>query len=355
METDRRILEKLAQDKTFNNPEYFQEIFHSKYPRLIEYKRETESWRKFYIRMIFYMSKLKEMNIQYSPTANPEKIYFQVTGKSPLFDLSKIPTLDLSKINNLRSSVNLQKERLVQTPVDVNFPTQEYEDDIIAHLKSKETKLKFNLSEEPSSYITNKKRKILVEWMIEVCQEYRLNDKTLHLSVNLFDRFISLVPNLIYSKIQIVGCACMLIASKFVETFGPDVGNFVYIADNSFTKEQLIETESTVLKTLNWEIAVPTSIDFLDYYLYKLALISKNDIRFTQISKNDQTQQLEKKTHSALNEILSSLTMYNFLPSLLAAASIFYMTGDWTQQMEQVTRYTREQVESAIPIFKPVE
>lgn len=38
--------------------------------------------------------------------------------------------------------------------------------------------------------ITPKMREILIDWMIEVCEEFMLKRETLHISVNFIDRYL---------------------------------------------------------------------------------------------------------------------------------------------------------------------
>ena len=57
-------------------------------------------------------------------------------------------------------------------------------------------------------------RGILIDWLVEVAEEYRLEAETLYLAVNYIDRFLSHVP-VNRSKLQLVGVTCMLVASKY--------------------------------------------------------------------------------------------------------------------------------------------
>ena len=41
------------------------------------------------------------------------------------------------------------------------------------------------------------------------------------------------------SKLQLVGAACMFIAAKYEEIYPPDVSEFVYITDDTYTKRQV--------------------------------------------------------------------------------------------------------------------
>ena len=60
--------------------------------------------------------------------------------------------------------------------------------------------------------ITFPMRSILVDWLIEVSEEYKLNTETIFLAVNYIDRFLSYV-SVQRARLQLVGTACMFIAA----------------------------------------------------------------------------------------------------------------------------------------------
>lgn len=55
-------------------------------------------------------------------------------------------------------------------------------------------------------------REILIDWLNEVAQEYKLTDYSLFLSVNFTDRFLTKI-SVHRTKLQLVGITCLLIAS----------------------------------------------------------------------------------------------------------------------------------------------
>ncbi|GFP81490.1 cyclin-a2-4 [Phtheirospermum japonicum] len=60
--------------------------------------------------------------------------------------------------------------------------------------------------------ITQDMRAILIDWLVEVSDEYKMASDTLYLTVNLIDRFLS--NNYIEKlKLQLLGVTCMLIAT----------------------------------------------------------------------------------------------------------------------------------------------
>lgn len=55
-------------------------------------------------------------------------------------------------------------------------------------------------------------RCILVDWLVEVAEEYQLKPQTLFLTINYIDRFLSFM-SVRRGKLQLVGAACMLVAA----------------------------------------------------------------------------------------------------------------------------------------------
>jgi len=68
-------------------------------------------------------------------------------------------------------------------------------------------------------------------------------------------------------KLQLLGVVSMFIATKFEEIDPPKVGEFAYITDNTYTKNEILSMECTVLVALNFQIVIPTPTHFLDRLL----------------------------------------------------------------------------------------
>lgn len=65
----------------------------------------------------------------------------------------------------------------------------------------------------------------------------------------------------------------MLIACKYEEIYPPVVKDFVYITDNAYSKEEILQKERHMLTVLDFEIQITSSYRFLE--------------RFTRVSKSD--------------------------------------------------------------------
>lgn len=69
-----------------------------------------------------------------------------------------------------------------------------------------------NYIEKVQKGVTIHMRGILVDWLVEVAEEYKLLPETLFLSVSYIDRFLSVSP-VSKSRLQLLGVSSMLIAS----------------------------------------------------------------------------------------------------------------------------------------------
>lgn len=57
-------------------------------------------------------------------------------------------------------------------------------------------------------------RAILFDWLIEVCEVYKLHRETYYLTVDYIDRYLTLKHNISKNQLQLIGITCLFIASK---------------------------------------------------------------------------------------------------------------------------------------------
>lgn len=55
----------------------------------------------------------------------------------------------------------------------------------------------------------------------------------------------------------------MFIASKYEEMYAPEVGDFVYITDNTYSKQDIFKMERTMLRKLDFNLSKPLPLHFL--------------------------------------------------------------------------------------------
>lgn len=191
------------------------------------------------------------------------------------------------------------------------FGVTEYASEIYQYLKKSELKNmpKPNYMKKQTD-INHSMRSILVDWLVEVAEEYKLSLQTLYLTINYIDRFLS-VMSVLRGKLQLVGTACMLIAAKFEEIYPPDISDFVYITDDTYNAKQVLKMESLILKTLGFEVCAPTILNFLERFL-----------------KAAECPEADKSKVESLAKYLCELSLLNgepflqYRPSTVAASAV---------------------------------
>ncbi|KYO26433.1 cyclin-A1 isoform B [Alligator mississippiensis] len=178
--------------------------------------------------------------------------------------------------DQLDASFQSQHEDQVDNNTDV-MNVGEYAEDIHQYLREAEVRYRpkpYYMRKQPD--ITAGMRAILVDWLVEVGEEYKLRTETLYLAVNFLDRFLSCM-SVLRGKLQLVGTAAVLLAAKYEEIYPPEVDEFVYITDDTYTKRQLLRMEHLLLKVLAFDLTVPTINQFLLQYLQRHGVCIKTE------------------------------------------------------------------------------
>ncbi|XP_043982439.1 cyclin-A2 [Gambusia affinis] len=247
--------------------------------------------------------------------------------RQPLATIDIPSSMDVSFDSPMDMSVVDGDEK----PVNVN-EVPEYAAEIHTYLREMEVKTRPKagyMKKQPD--ITNSMRAILVDWLVEVGEEYKLQNETLHLAVNYIDRFLSSM-SVLRGKLQLVGTAAMLLASKFEEIYPPEVAEFVYITDDTYTKKQVLRMEHLVLKVLSFDLAAPTIHQFLTQY-------------FCHQSVTKQVESLAMYLGEL--SLVDSDPFLKYLPSQMAAAAYILanitVTGSsWPKSLVEMSGYTLE-------------
>ena len=93
---------------------------------------------------------------------------------------------------------------------------------------------------------------------------------------------LALHPSHHVAALAQVGVTAMLVASKYEEIWAPEVKDFVFISDEAYTREQILEMEKIMLNTLRFNLTVPTAFAFLHRYLKAGAVPKASQVRCCQ-------------------------------------------------------------------------
>nr|DAD27011.1 TPA_asm: hypothetical protein HUJ06_028479 [Nelumbo nucifera] len=191
--------------------------------------------------------------------------------------------------------------------------------------------------------ITQSMRGILVDWLVEVSEEYKLVSDTLYLTVYLIDRFLS--QNYIErQRLQLLGITCMLIASKYEEICAPRVEEFCLITDNTYPKTEVLKMESQVLNYLGFQLSTPTIQTFLRRFL-----------RAAQAANKEPSLELEFLANYLAELTLVEYAFLKFRPSLIAASAVFLARWaldqschPWNPTLEYYTTYKASDLKDTV-------
>ena len=184
----------------------------------------------------------------------------------------------------------------------------EYINEIFSHLKETENlNLPLeNYMEKTQSEINERMRIILLDWLIDVQLKFKLLPETLFLTINIIDRYLS-ISKATKENLQLIGITSMLIACKYEEIYFPEIKDFIYMTDDTYSKNEVLQMEYEILKKLEFNITNPSSLRFLEIYDFYLKL--DNKIYFL--------------AKYFLELSLVNYKQIKFLPSIVATSAIY--------------------------------
>ncbi|XP_021897529.1 cyclin-D2-1 isoform X1 [Carica papaya] len=151
----------------------------------------------------------------------------------------------------------------------------------------------------------------------QACAHYQFGPLSICLSMNYFDRFLSVfeLPTGKAWTLQLLAVACLSLAAKMEETKVPQSVD-LQVGDPKFVFEAktIQRMELLVLSTLKWRLQVLTPCSFIDYFVRKIP----DDQLSISISKSVQI---------ILNTI-KGIDFLEFRPSEIAAAVAIFVSGE---------------------------
>jgi len=111
-------------------------------------------------------------------------------------------------------------------------------------------------------------RKVVAEWMMDVCDFFSLHPTTTHAAIAYLDR---LQPSDKFSRYewQMLAICCILISSKYNESEEdlPDLQTLEDITEQSISNETILNYELWALKKMGWKLNAHTPLAFISCYV----------------------------------------------------------------------------------------
>lgn len=129
-------------------------------------------------------------------------------------------------------------------------------------------------------------RPYLIDFIVEIHQQFRLRPEVLYLAVNIVDRYVS--RRVVYKKhYQLVGCASLWIAAKFEDSKErvPLVREFYDMCCGAYEQSAFIQMEGHILTTIQWTIGHPTADSWLRHLTMDPEHALNEDPRVTSMAR----------------------------------------------------------------------
>ncbi|XP_054718053.1 G2/mitotic-specific cyclin-B-like [Uloborus diversus] len=259
--------------------------------------------------------------------------------------LETIPTQLLASLPVVKSEEVKCPDKLPENVDDIDSEDKEnpqlvsiYVNDIYRYLWKLEVLFpikRLHLQMQPE--ITGKMRAVLIDWLVQVHLKFHLLQETLYLTVSILDRYLQ-VDYVKRAELQLVGVTAMFIASKYEEMYAPEVGDFVYITDNTYTKQEIFKMERKMLRKLDFNLSKPLHLHFLR--------------RNSKAGNVDATMHALAKYLMEL--VLLEYEMSHHSPSIVAAAALnlsLRLLADfsWNDTLKYFSNYSEEDI---MPVVK---
>ncbi|XP_033020234.1 G2/mitotic-specific cyclin-B1 [Lacerta agilis] len=213
----------------------------------------------------------------------------------------------------------------------------EYVKDIYNYLRDLEGQQSVRPNYLAGQEITGNMRAVLIDWLVQVQMKFKLLQETMYMTVAIIDRFMQ--NNKVHKRmLQLVGVTAMFVASKYEEMYPPEIGDFAFVTDNTYTNVQIRQMEMKILRSLDFNLGRPLPLHFLR--------------RASKIGEADVQQHTLAKYLMELS--LVDYDMAHYPPSQIAAAAFCLSTkileeGEWTTALQHYMQYTETDL---IPVMQ---
>uniref|UniRef100_UPI0037E9A8FA G1/S-specific cyclin-E1 n=1 Tax=Semicossyphus pulcher TaxID=241346 RepID=UPI0037E9A8FA len=199
---------------------------------------------------------------------------------------------------------------------------------------------------EKHPHLQPKMRAILLDWLMEVSEVYKLHRETYHLAQDYFDRFMATQRNVFKSTLQLIGIACLFIAAKVEEMYPPKIYQFAYVTDDACSEDEILSMEVIIMKELKWSLSPQTPISWLNVYMQVAYLKETDELLIPRYPQETFIQITE-----LLDLCMLDMRCLEFSNGVLAASALFHFSS--LELVENVSALKRVEVEECVRWMVP--
>ena len=192
---------------------------------------------------------------------------------------------EISKKSDVNTSFKI-KAKEEELNLDSNFSLEkDYVDEILENLKIEETNNEFKIDPDYFHFqteINSKMRIILIDWIFEVTNKLKFTEETFFITTYIIDAYLSkkFIPR---KRFQLLGVTALYIATKLNEIFSGRTKDYAFITDNAYNEKDILDMESDIAKTIEFNFLVPNCLSFLEIILNKFGI--DKDLKKSHLGK----------------------------------------------------------------------
>ncbi|KAM9065521.1 G1/S-specific cyclin-E1 [Sarcophilus harrisii] len=190
-------------------------------------------------------------------------------------------------------------------------------------------------------------RSILLDWMMEVSEVYKLHRETYYLAQDFFDRYMATQRNITKTLLQLIGITSLFIAAKLEEIYPPKLYQFAYVTDGACTEEEILTMELIIMKALKWRLSPMTLVSWLNVYMQVAYL---NDL-YEEVLMPQYPQQIFVQVAELLDVCILDMGCFDFTYGVLAASALYHFSS--TEIMKKVSGFDWPEVEECVKWMVP--
>lgn len=185
-----------------------------------------------------------------------------------------------------------------------------------------------NYMSDPNTNVDERKRLILLDWMMELSNGLLLKRDTYHMSSVLVDIYLSKHSSIDVNELQLLGVICLIVAIKFEEINYYSIDTFAKATADFYTVQTIKQFELTFLKELNWKVNLPHLGKWSNFIIQKWDEFSNERSKIGLPLFRDNSNYLLFKNYFSIIDVISLDYYHIFInESLICNSLLFLLVG----------------------------